>query len=90
MWETGLAVYDDMKGIAWKWQALDGSNTKAPIGNEAVGKSPVDRGKKWNKKTFIGGRRLCQQILCLRIFNNSIFLINLPLKPLKKHVVNLC
>jgi len=57
MWETGLAVYDDMKGIAWKWQALDGSHTKAPIANEAVGKSPVDRGEKWNKKTFIGGRK---------------------------------
>ncbi len=57
MWETGLAVYDDMKGIAWKWQVLYGSHAKAPIANEAVGKSPVDRGKKWNKKTFIGGRK---------------------------------
>lgn len=51
IWEKGLAIYDDMNGVAWTWQTLDGSHTKAPIGNETVGKSPVDRGKKWHKKT---------------------------------------
>ena len=57
MWKKSLVMYDEMEGISWKWQALDASHIKAPIGNESVGKSPVDRKKKWNKKTFINGRK---------------------------------
>jgi len=56
-WELGLIIYDEMQGIAWEWQALDASHIKSPMGNDSVRKSPVDRGKKWNKKTFINGRK---------------------------------
>ena len=42
-WQTMLAYYDRKIGIAWKWQALDGIITKAPLGGEATGPSPVDR-----------------------------------------------
>ena len=38
-----------MKGIAWKWQSIDGSMTKAPTAQESVGPNPTDRGKKWDK-----------------------------------------
>ena len=57
MWEKGLAIYDDMKGVAWMWQALDGSHTKAPMGNENVEKSPVDMRKKWKQKTSSSRRK---------------------------------
>lgn len=31
-WKSGLQEYDDLKGLDWKWQALDGAMTKAPLG----------------------------------------------------------
>ncbi len=46
--------YDDTQGgIAWKWQALDGVITKAPLGGEDTGPSPVDRGKKGTKRSVL-------------------------------------
>jgi transposase len=34
LWESGLEEYDELKGIKWDWQALDGAMTKAPLGGE--------------------------------------------------------
>jgi transposase len=31
-WEAGLQEYDEMKGIKWRWQSMDGGITKAPLG----------------------------------------------------------
>lgn len=50
LWDAGLAVYEEMEGIAWKWQAADGSLQKAPLARESVGPNPTDRGKKWKQK----------------------------------------
>jgi transposase len=44
MWEQGLSHYDELKGIKWEWQSIDGSNVKAPLGREKVGPNPTDRG----------------------------------------------
>jgi transposase len=49
LWDAGLAEYDEMEGIAWRWQAIDGAMTKAPLGGEATGPNPTDRGKKRNE-----------------------------------------
>ena len=49
LWKKGLAEYDDMEGIAWKWQSIDGSMTKAPTAQESVGPNPTDRGKNGTK-----------------------------------------
>jgi len=38
-----LQEYDQLQGIQWEWQAMDGSMTKAPLGGEATGKNPTDR-----------------------------------------------
>jgi transposase len=46
LWRSGLAEYDDMQGIVWRWQAVDGAMTKAPMGGEATAPNPTDRGKK--------------------------------------------
>jgi transposase len=46
LWQAGLAEYDDMEGIAWDWQSIDGSQGKAPLALDAVGSNPTDRGKK--------------------------------------------
>ena len=31
-WEQGLTEYDELKGIDWRWQSMDGAMTKAPLG----------------------------------------------------------
>ena len=33
-WKRCLQTYDRRRGIAWRWQALDGSMTKSPLGGE--------------------------------------------------------
>jgi len=50
IWAKGLERYDELKGIGWEWQSVDGCMTKSPLGGEAVGKNPTDRGKKRNQK----------------------------------------
>jgi transposase len=49
LWRRGLAVYDEMEGIAWLWQAADGALIEAPLAQESVGPNPTDRGKKWDQ-----------------------------------------
>jgi transposase len=56
LWKAGLAEYDDLEGIAWRWQSIDGAMMKAPLAQEAVGPNPTDRGKKWEQASFVGGR----------------------------------
>lgn len=56
-WQALLTYYDQKLGIDWKWQALDGAMTKAPLGGEATGPSPVDRGKSGTKRSLLTDRR---------------------------------
>ncbi len=49
LWQSGLAEYDEMEGISWRWQSIDGSMVKAPMALETVGPNPTDRGKKWKQ-----------------------------------------
>ena len=44
IWRAGLAEYDQMEGIAWRWQSIDAAMFKAPLAQEAVGPNPTDRG----------------------------------------------
>jgi transposase len=34
LWKVCLKEYDRRRGIAWKWQSLDGTMTKSPLGGE--------------------------------------------------------
>ena len=34
LWAMALLEYDDLKGIDWNWQSMDGVMTKAPLGGE--------------------------------------------------------
>ena len=56
IWRAGLAEYDEMEGIAWNWQSIDGTMGKAPLARECVGPNPTDRGKKWAQKKPVSGR----------------------------------
>ena len=53
MWIDGLAVYDRKTGINWKWQAMDGVITKAPLGGKGTGANPTDRAKSGTKRSMI-------------------------------------
>lgn len=56
LWQAGLAEYDEMEGIAWRWQSADGALMKAPLAQESVGPNPTDRGKKGEQANAAGGR----------------------------------
>ena len=56
IWKAGLAEYDQMEGIAWRWQSIDGAMFKAPLAQEAVEPNPTDRGKKGKQAPSAGGR----------------------------------
>ena len=56
IWKAGLAEYDQMEGIAWRWQSIDAAMFKAPLAQETVGRNPTDRGKKGEQATPAGGR----------------------------------
>lgn len=32
LWRLGLEEYDQLQGIDWRWQSMDGAMTKAPLG----------------------------------------------------------
>lgn len=36
-WKAGLAEYDDLESIAWRWKSIDGVMFKAPLAEQAVG-----------------------------------------------------
>ncbi len=56
LWRWGLAEYDELEGIAWDWQSIDGALVKAPLAISCVGANPTDRGKKWAQAKFVSRR----------------------------------
>jgi len=66
LWRAGLAEYDEMEGISWRWQSIDGAMVKAPLALEAVGRNPTDRGKKRDQATSSGGRNVSMRMRHLR------------------------
>lgn len=56
LWQQGLVKYDELSGIDWQWQSIDGCKVESPLGQDAVGANPVDRGKK-RVGTALAGRR---------------------------------
>jgi putative transposase len=53
VWRAGLAEYEELEGIEWEWQAVDGVMTKAPLGRDATGPNPTDRAKKGTKRSML-------------------------------------
>jgi transposase len=49
IWADALYEYNELKGLDFEWQSLDGCMVKAPLAQEAVGANPTDRGKKWDE-----------------------------------------
>jgi putative transposase len=59
LWAAGLQEFDELVGIEWEWQSLDGAMTKAPFGHAAtaeqdgIGHNPTDRGKQGTKRSTL-------------------------------------
>jgi putative transposase len=59
LWAAGLQEFDELVGIDWEWQSLDGVLTKAPFGRAAtaeaqgIGHNPTDRGKHGTKRSTL-------------------------------------
>jgi len=56
LWSEALQEYDDLKGIDWEWQSLDGAMTKSPLGGEKNREKP-DRSRQTGRQTFGVDRR---------------------------------
>jgi putative transposase len=52
-WRQGLLAHEALRGIDWKWLAMDGAMGKAPLGGEKTGPNPTDRAKKGTKKSLL-------------------------------------
>jgi putative transposase len=55
LWEFALAEYDELKGIDWKWQSMDGAMTKSPLGGEKNRQKP-DRSRQTGREALDTGR----------------------------------
>lgn len=53
LWPSGLELYDELEGLDWSWQSMDGAMTKAPLGGEKTGKNPTDRAKGGTKSSLL-------------------------------------
>jgi transposase len=67
LWQAGLMEYDELRGIQWDWQSIDGAMTKAPLGGEKYGPESHRSGQigheakpayGWRRRTLgAGGQR---------------------------------
>lgn len=53
LWQLGLMQLQVEGRLHWQYQSLDSCQTKAPLGGEAVGASPVDRAKTGVKRHLL-------------------------------------
>jgi transposase len=56
LWRIALEEYDDLKGIDWEWQSLDGAMNKSPLGGEKNREKPDGSWQAW-RETFGADRR---------------------------------
>ncbi len=51
LWAAGLEAFEEVEGLDWTWQSLDGTQIKAPFGGGATGANPVERRKRGTKRS---------------------------------------
>jgi len=49
LWAAGLQEYDELKGLDWSWQSMDGAMTKAPLGGGKNRAEPHRSGQRWRQ-----------------------------------------
>jgi putative transposase len=53
LWEIARQLYDELVGLDWRWQSVDGAMSKAPLGGESTGKNPTDRRKTGTERSVL-------------------------------------
>lgn len=99
-----LLEYDELQGIEWEWQAMDGSLVQAPTRtgndpNEGLGSNPTDRGRSGSKihlHVDLDGIPLGIEMVGANIHDSRLItptleaiLIEIP-KPTPENPQNLC
>jgi len=56
LWKNALLEYDEIKGIQWEWQSMDGAMTKSPLGGEKNREKP-HRSRKTRRQAIRVDRR---------------------------------
>jgi transposase len=56
LWQAALEEYDELRGIDWRWQSLDGAMSKSPLGGEKNREKP-DRSRQDRRQAFGPDRR---------------------------------
>ena len=51
--KSDLEEYAEVQGIDWKRQGADGAITKSPLGGQATGAKPTDRGQCGTKRSVL-------------------------------------
>jgi hypothetical protein len=72
-WHAGVAHFDEVRGLEWRWLRMDGVRTRAPGGWGSHGPTPTDRGKSGVTRSLvtkgpggpIGGAVIVYSTLCL-------------------------
>lgn len=54
LWHLGLTQLQAEDRLDMEWMSIDGSMTKAPLGQEETGPNPTDRGKKGSQASSVG------------------------------------
>jgi len=49
LWRMGVLTYDELKGLDWSWQSMDGAMTKAPLGGKKYRPEPNRPGQEGNQ-----------------------------------------
>lgn len=63
LWSRSLQEYDELKGIDWSWQSMDGAMTKAPLGGKKNRPEPHGpRQRRRQTKLADGGKRGADRI----------------------------
>jgi len=87
LWKYLLRRYDALRGIQWRWQSLDGSMTKAPLGGKKTGRNPTDRGKLGVKRSVLSDARgvpLGVAIDGANVHDQKLFAATLDSLPLRR------
>ena len=56
LWQAGLLLYDELQGLDWGWQAMDGAMTKAPLGGKRDRPQPHRSRQKGDNTESVDGR----------------------------------
>jgi hypothetical protein len=56
IWMMALEEYDDLHGLDWEWQSMDGAMTKAPLGGEKNRAKPHGSSETRNEAELVDRR----------------------------------